>query len=84
MIGVVSRAEQKGVIEEFFQLFKTPWEFFHEGRAYDVVIVTGGEPPSVEAKLLLIFGSEIRRADSHRNLTGQGRRGETLLRHRDS
>ena len=84
MIGVVSRAEQKGVIEEFFQLFKTPWEFFHEGRAYDVVIVTGEEPPSVEAKLFLIFGSETQRADSQRNLIGQGGRGQTLLRHRNS
>ena len=26
MIGVISRENQKAVVEEFFELFKTPWD----------------------------------------------------------
>ena len=43
MIGVVARANQARLVEEFFQLFKTPWEFYTPGRAYDVVIAGGVE-----------------------------------------
>jgi hypothetical protein len=84
MIGVISRPEQSAAVQEFFQLFKTPWEFLQEGRAYDVVIVAGEEIPAAEAKLILIFGSEIRRDDSKWNLTGQPQRGETFLQYREA
>jgi len=84
MIGVVTRPERSAAVKEFFQLFKTPWEFFREGRAYDVVIVAGEDAPHIEAKLLLIFGSEIRRDDSKWNLTGQPERGGIFLHYRES
>jgi len=48
MIGVIAQAAERGVVEEFFQLFKTPWEFYREGRSYDVVVVTADEVPDVE------------------------------------
>lgn len=83
MIGVLSRPEQSAVVEEFFQLFKTPWEFFQDGRSYDVVISSTGELPAATPKLLLIFGSETQRGDSRQSFTGQTQRGGTLLRHRD-
>ena len=40
MIGVIFREHQKAMVEEFFELFKTPWEPFREGgdircRPYD-------------------------------------------------
>jgi len=81
MIGVVIRPEQSAVVEEFFQLFKTPWEIFQPGRAYDVVIATADDLPAVEATPLMVFGSEIRRDDSPRGITGQTKRGGTLLRY---
>ena len=31
MIGVISREDQKAMVEEFFELFKTPWEPCREG-----------------------------------------------------
>ena len=44
---------------EFFQLFKTPWEFYRDDVPYAAVIVTGGEPPaSLRAPLALIYGGD--------------------------
>jgi hypothetical protein len=63
VIGVIPKADQKLVIKEFFELFKTPWEFYQHGRSYDVVIATVDDVPSVHAPLVLIYGTEITKAD---------------------
>ncbi len=54
MIGVVARENQTRVVEEFFELFKTPWEFFRPGQNYDVVVATTNEIPEVATKLLVL------------------------------
>ena len=43
MIGVIFRDTQKSVVEEFFELFKTPWEVFRPNRSYDVVRTSAWE-----------------------------------------
>jgi hypothetical protein len=59
MIGVISKDDERKIVEEFFQLFKTPWEFYHQQHTYDVVIVTADEcPASLNASLLLIYDSK--------------------------
>lgn len=58
MIGVISKASQKPTVEEFFQLFKVPWEFYDREKSYDVVIVTDNTIAVPSARLLIIFGSE--------------------------
>jgi hypothetical protein len=65
VIGVISKPDQRAVVEEFFQLFKTPWEFYQPGRAYDVVLVTTAEVPDVEAKLLIVFGADAKGSDAN-------------------
>ena len=40
MIGVLSNAAEARAVEEFFELFKTPWEFFVPGRRYDLLVST--------------------------------------------
>lgn len=53
MIGVLSREGQEPAVEEFFELFKTPWEYCgNEGR-YDVVIATDPGGPIPPSKLLI-------------------------------
>jgi hypothetical protein len=57
LIGVIARPEQLRAVEEFFQLFKTPWELFRSGTAYDVVIATAADDlPEIAAKLILLCG----------------------------
>jgi hypothetical protein len=64
VIGVIPRPDQLPVVQEFFELFKTPWEIAQGGRSYDVVIATIDEPPPVDARLLLIFGAEPKSTDA--------------------
>ena len=41
MIGVIATSPDHAVIREFFELFKTPWEFYRHDRSYDVVLCVG-------------------------------------------
>lgn len=43
------------MVEEFFQLFKTPWEMFREGQSYDVLLATQENVPENDAPLLVVF-----------------------------
>src|SRR5437870_1230635 len=56
MIGVVARAEEHDIVREFFELFKTPWEFCRDNERYRVLLryelfqeirflLTTGQPP---------------------------------------
>jgi hypothetical protein len=74
MIGVVAARDEHPVVEELFELFKTPWEFYVGGRAYDVVIVaSGGEVPNTDAQLLLIYDSRSRNSDVQYGFTALSR-----------
>jgi hypothetical protein len=57
MIGVIVRAEQARVAEEFFELFKTPWEFYRPGQRYEVVLDTVGRGTVSGATLRFVYGS---------------------------
>jgi hypothetical protein len=58
VIGIISRTGESSAVREFFELFKTPWECYEPGRAYEVVIMTSGEVPSgMQTCLLVVYGS---------------------------
>ena len=80
MIGVCARDEERHVVAEFFQLFKTPWEFYRTGAPYDVVICSGAPVESVSALLILVYGSENTPFDG--NVAGKfGSHSNVLLSH---
>ena len=54
MIGVIARADEHAWVREFFELFKTPWEFHRAARSYDVVLCADGAAREPGAKLVLI------------------------------
>lgn len=68
MIGIISKDYQKPIVEEFFQLFKVPWEFYNGEKTYDVIITTNSTITAPPARLLIIFGSETTPFDIHHNL----------------
>jgi hypothetical protein len=85
MIEVFAQDEEQPVVREFFELFKTPWEFARAGSKMDVAICSRAEIPQTGAKLVLIFGGEtnsfdrangiqIRLQGSKKNLSHDGRR----------
>lgn len=64
MIGLAVKANERVIVAEFFELLKTPWEFFQSGKRYDVVICTSEELPGASMALLLVFGGEQMPIDS--------------------
>ena len=64
MIGVIAKPGQKPLVEEFFELFKTPWEFYRPGSMYDVVVATGDGMPSPMPLLLVRYGAAASAEDS--------------------
>jgi hypothetical protein len=58
VIGVLAKATETRAAEEFFQLFKTPWEFWSPNRIYDLVVVTCDDAPwDLNAHMLMICSS---------------------------
>ncbi len=57
MIGVIADASEKDVIREFFELFKTPWEFYRSGRRYEVLLCAGGGQFDRTARLTVFYAS---------------------------
>lgn len=59
MIGVFADQAEHSVIREFFELFKTPWDFYRSDASYDVLICsnTNAKFQNTSAKLVLIYGS---------------------------
>jgi hypothetical protein len=55
MIGVHAEAADRNVVCEFFELFKTPWEFARSDRHYEVLLHAGDGPPEAAAKLVLLY-----------------------------
>lgn len=55
MIGVHTSASLQPAVEEFFELFKTPWEYLFPERDYDVVLCCGVGPATYKTQLLLIY-----------------------------
>lgn len=56
MIGVLANEEEHSVVREFFELFKTPWEFYRSNSRYDVLICSKEPLEKSSAKLVLIYG----------------------------
>jgi hypothetical protein len=63
VIGVLCKPGQAAAVEELFELFKTPWEFYAPGRVYAVVVTTADDVPQVEARLVVVYGAETKSTD---------------------
>jgi hypothetical protein len=57
MIGVIVHDDQRAATEEFFQLFKTPWEFYREGNVYPVIITTRDDDVA-SAPLVMVYSAK--------------------------
>jgi len=64
VIGVIAEPGQETVVGEFFELFKTPWEFYVRGRTYDVVIATADAVPDPMPSFFLDYGGVRKKTDA--------------------
>jgi hypothetical protein len=69
MIGVIARVEDRPVVEEFFQLFKTAWEFHRPCRTYDVLLVTAPDAQARAARLTVVCNSQSAALDCSLGIT---------------
>lgn len=67
MIAVSVQAEDEPVVREFFELFKTPWEFFDAGSTAEVLLCAKKEIPKTNARLVLVCNGEPAKAESESN-----------------
>jgi len=77
VIGVIAKPSQLEAVEEFFQLFKTPWEFYRPEAAYSVVLATA-DVACLNCNLLLLFGSERKSIDRDLGIA-PGRRSDSVV-----
>lgn len=68
MIGVLADPAQEEVVREFFELFKTPWEFYRKDRKYEVVLCSGHPPAAIEANLVVVYAGTRINIDDEKNL----------------
>jgi hypothetical protein len=83
MIGVSVAANERSAAEEFFELFKTPWEFLQPDKSYEVAIVTSAAALPVRAKLCLAFGFDFEAYDATNAITAQPEPVGTAVSHRN-
>ncbi|MGH9686769.1 MAG: hypothetical protein ACRD5K_06725 [Candidatus Acidiferrales bacterium] len=80
MIGVIAKLEDHDVVREFFELFKTPWEFYQPHRSYDVLLVTRDVPVKLEARIIVFYAGEKREFDGkHQFPVGRPRNRSCVL-----
>ncbi len=68
MIGVVASEGEHAAVVEFFELFKTPWEFHRPGAHYDVLLCSNSLVPENSAKLLLLYSAQRQAFEECRNV----------------
>lgn len=79
MIGVLADDAEHSVVSEFFELFKTPWEFYRSDSKYDVLICSGPQFQDSSAKLVLVYGGEQRTFDREKGIDILSKRSNTIL-----
>src|SRR5256712_1096339 len=74
MIGVIANLTEHGVIREFFELFKTPWEFYRSDRRYEVLLCAGdAQFCPTAAKLVIIYAGSKTLFDAEEEIDSQRR-----------
>ncbi len=68
MIGVLCKVSERETAQEYFELFKTPWEFFKEGRKYEIVVSTLSDTPALHARLVILYSSNPTEFDKQKGL----------------
>lgn len=83
MIGVLCPPAHAKVVEEFFELFKTPWEFFRAGGEYAVLLCSGESIPQSAARLVIVHGPDPASPKSSRQLPSETKPPTSVLRWRE-
>jgi glycosyltransferase involved in cell wall biosynthesis len=82
MIGVIADPSEQDVVREFFELFKTPWEFYRRDVRYEVLLCTGDGQFDGTARLVLVYGGRKTHFDGEQKIqTGRQQKDTCILSH---
>ena len=74
MIGVIADSADHDVVREFFELFKTPWEFYRRDRRYEVVLCAADSLVDEDAKIVIVYGGRRMQSDRELDIQADSRR----------
>jgi len=84
MIGVIAGPSEHDAVREFFELFKTPWEFYRNGRQYDVLLCTVSDSRDEGAKLVILYAGKRTDSDDRQKVkTNRGAQPAVLTYRRN-
>ena len=69
MIGVVAESADFDVVREFFELFKTPWEFCRGNQHYEVLLCAADVPFEATADIVLVYAGRKVCFDQKRSIS---------------
>ena len=70
MIGVAATADELTVAEEFFELFKTPWEPAVPGRDYAALLSNGQPIEAFRSARAVVYGVDNDTCERQAGLSG--------------
>lgn len=79
VIAVLEGDAERSVVSEFFELFKTPWQFYHDDLRCNVLICSQNHFCNSSAQLVLIYGSEEGNFDRQNKIKIQSKRSNCVL-----
>jgi hypothetical protein len=81
MIGVVANPAEDRVVREFFELFKTPWEFYRSDRSYEVLVcASDADFNRNAAQVVVVYAGQKLTFDSEENIDlASHARGDCVL-----
>jgi hypothetical protein len=85
MIGVIANPADHAVVSEFFQLFKTPWEFYRSDRRYEVLLCAGDcRIEERSARLVVVYAGHELPFDAEEKIEIASRRSNRTLSYNGS
>ena len=80
MIGVIANPNDSRWVTEFFELFKTPWEWHVPAKQYQVVITADGRTQPANAALAIMYGAAEHPIDRRVGVTVEAMRTPACVR----
>jgi hypothetical protein len=81
MIAVLAEENEHPAVREFFELFKTPWEFYRGDAKCSVLICAGQQIPVSSAKIVLVYGGHENSFDRANGMRIRSRRSGATVSH---
>jgi hypothetical protein len=79
MIGVIADSAEHEIVREFFELFKTPWEFYRMDRRYDVLLCAADGPFDQFAKVAICYAGRRTHFADTGNIQTRSRQGSARI-----